>query len=188
MRVQIVHIASYESSPHGLPFHSQGVIDLQVCDRAMENHMPGWSALKYERSFDLCEPVPIYVQSNIDTVKFSAKWLLDQVHYTTTEAFVEYLNMQTLSSVVELTTQFGEAGPRIAGCIRWALLNAEVSSLEDTLFGLYVSKFDSNNDLFYMFRDVLALNYTGEDIAASLQTLSKTAPYLAYKLSDEICK
>ncbi|KAL1890054.1 hypothetical protein Sste5346_008490 [Sporothrix stenoceras] len=186
MRVRVIHDASHHSGLHYFPGRFQGVIDLQVCDLAMANTMPGWDAL-LDRQLYPNEPINIRVNSDLDTVKYAAKWLLDQIHYPTTEASIEYLDMQTLSSAVELADRFGGAGPRIDDCIRWALLNAEVSSLEDTLFGLHVSTLASNADLLHMFRDFLALNFTGEDIAASVHMLGTVAPYLPYVLSDAIC-
>lgn len=188
IRVRIVHDASFHSGPHFFPARFQGIIDLQVCDQSMAKHMPGWKGISNERCSLPSEPIYIYVTSDLDTVKNAAKWLFNQIHYTNTGITAYSLDMRTLSSVVELSSQFGGGGSRVDACIRWALLTAEVASLEDTLFGLHVSTRSNNSDLFVMFKNFLALNFTGEDMSSCTKMISTVAPYLPHVLFQALCK
>ncbi|KIH91102.1 hypothetical protein SPBR_01557 [Sporothrix brasiliensis 5110] len=182
-RLRIVHDTSYDGYPHLFPGRFQGVVDFQVCEKCMTSHLPGWEAMKNEEYPIPGAPINIYVTSDLETAKYAAKWLFDQIHYTSTEASTEYIDMRTVSSVVELAAEFGGAGPRIDGFIRWALLNAEVSSLEETIFGLHAAAFSASNyDLFSMFQPFLALNFTGGEVSNCLKKLSTVAPYLPYVL------
>ncbi|ERT00469.1 hypothetical protein HMPREF1624_03842 [Sporothrix schenckii ATCC 58251] len=179
-RLRIVHDTSYDGL---FPGRFQGVVDFQVCEKSMASHLPGWEAIKNEEYPIPGAPMNIYVTSDLETAKYAAKWLFDQIHYTSTEASTEYIDMRTVSSVVELAAELGGAGPRIDGFIRWALLNAEVSSLEETIFGLHAAAFSTSNyDLFSMFQPFLALNFTGEEVSNCLKKLSTVAPYLPYVL------